>query len=489
MPEPSLKISIDHLLEGVQVIGTDWIYRYINRTAAAQGEKTVAELLGANLFEAYPQIRDSPLHQHLAAVMERREQVRTLNEFLLPSGATRWFELLIEPVPDGVIVLSIDVTERQAAELERRQAVRLETLGQLAGGVAHDFNNLLTVILGYTEFLVDQAKSESMLADIQAISEAAQRAASMTRQLLTFSRGHAPQLASVSLGAVVRDVEPMLRRLLPENVQIRTTYGSGQMVTADKTELEQVLMNLAINARDAMPDGGLLSIETSDVSLQDGGAQQYPGFEPGDYVVLTVSDTGVGMPPAVQNRIFEPFFTTKDPGRGTGLGLAAVQRMVTQLKGHIHVYSEEGRGSVFKVYLCRTTTAASALSRPPAVFDSIPAPQRLLLVEDEANVREFVRRVLERAGYTVVSVSSGEEAIALLTQGGESFDILLTDLMLGGMSGFELAQAAMALRPEMKALFMSGYAEPIVGNAVADARVIEKPFTGRGLLTALQLLD
>jgi two-component system, cell cycle sensor histidine kinase and response regulator CckA len=379
--------------------------------------------------------------------------------------------------------------ERQALEEQLRHAQKMEAIGQLAGGIAHDFNNMLTAILGYAELLTEQIGPDKPIGhDLQEIVTAAQRATSLTRQLLAFSRKQTIKPVALSLNGVVESLEPMLRRLISANVSIRTSLDHRtHIVLADKTQLEQVLMNLVVNARDAMPDGGTLTIETGNATLSADDLARLPGAAAGDYAVVTVADTGVGMTPEVQRRIFEPFYTTKERGRGTGLGLAAVYGIVKQLGGNIWVESEPDKGSTFKIYLPRTAVAP-VVAAPGRERTTPPlGRETILLVEDESGVRSFARTVLVRYGYTVLEAESSEQALAQLSGYDGPLDLLVTDVMLSGIDGGQLARQLTPGRPNLHVIFMSGYADPAVEQALPNGcDLLEKPFTAHILLSRVR---
>jgi len=375
--------------------------------------------------------------------------------------------------------------EHAALEDELRQAQKIEAIGQLAGSVAHDFNNMLTAILGYAELLTEQIGPDKPIGrDLQEIVAAAERAAALTRQLLAFGRKQSITPVAVSVNTVIEQLEPMLRRLITANISIQTSLAPDlNNVLADATQLEQVVLNLAVNARDAMPGGGTLKIETRNESISHADGERHPGSIPGDYVVVSVSDTGVGMPREVQSRIFEPFFTTKERGRGTGLGLAAVYGIVKQLNGNIWVYSEVGHGSVFKVYLPVTGQLFLPSEKDPRRSAAPVGHERILLVEDEPGVRSFARTTLTRHGYHVIDTESGEEALARVYADTPHLDLLLADVMLAGMDGGQLARQLRRRYPYLPVILMSGYADPNVRKGLPDTcDVLEKPFTAHTLL-------
>jgi PAS domain S-box-containing protein len=401
--------------------------------------------------------------------------------------------LLDDPAVHAIVINSYDLTDQVALQAQLLQAQKMEAIGQLAGGVAHDFNNLLTVVSSYSAILLTDLPGDSPARDdVQEIATAADRAAALTRQLLAFSRQQVLQPQVFDLNVVVEGMRRMLGRVVREDVRLQTVLEpSLGAVHADPRQLEQVIVNLAVNARDAMPNGGTLTIETCNVDLDEEETRLHAGMKPGPYVTLSVSDTGLGMDAETQARIFEPFFTTKGPGEGTGLGLATVYGIVQQSGGHVWVYSEPGLGSTFKIYL-----PVSALSTPArSLRDSPPAVTRgsetVLLVEDEASVRAVARRILERAGYSVVEAKSSSEAVKLFSDHRASIDLLLTDMVMPEMSGRELAERLRAESPSLRAVFMSGYTEDAVlrqGGAGhgSNALFIQKPFTTRALTEKLR---
>jgi signal transduction histidine kinase/CheY-like chemotaxis protein len=373
--------------------------------------------------------------------------------------------------------------ERLAAEDQFRQSQKMEAIGRLAGGVAHDFNNLLTVISGYGELLLDQdAIAGEDREKLIAICHAAEKASALTRQLLAFSRREDVKLRPLDLNAVVSDTQKMLKRLIGEDIELVTAPDPALgKVMADPGQITQVIMNLAVNARDAMPKGGRLMIETANVELDEAYASEHGGVRAGEYVMLAVSDTGTGMDAETRARIFEPYFTTKAVGKGTGLGLATVYGAVRQLKGHVFVYSELGRGTSFKIYLPRLPRYAGpeeAGVQEPAPA-AAPRTGTVLVVEDEAPVRGFTCEVLRAHGHAVLAAAGPEEAIALAAGPGSEIDLLLTDVIMPGMTGVELARRLIPSHPRMRVLLTSGYTEhsEAVQQGLGKALFIQKPFT------------
>src|SRR5712691_4853863 len=398
-----------------------------------------------------------------------------------PQTHATMFEVIVE-----------DITEQHRLHEQLRQAQKMEAIGQLAGGVAHDFNNMLTAILGYTELLTDQIGPDKAIGrDLHEITAAAKRAAALTRQLLAFSRKQVLAMAAVDLTHVVRTVTPMLRRLLGERNAITTTLAdSVGSVMADVAQLEHLLINLSLNARDAMPEGGVLTFTTGNTELDEAYTVRHPGARIGRYVMMRVADTGVGMAPEVQARIFEPFFTTKAHDRGTGLGLAAAYGTVKQFGGYSEVESQVGRGTTFTIYLPRASRPAQVPGASLPVSAS-GGNETILVVEDESGVRAFVKIALQRFGYRVVEADSAEAALILMKAFAGPIDLLLTDVVLPGIDGRELAAHVGRERPNTRVLFMSGYARGLGsgdGRLDAGAQLIEKPFTAQALLTRMRQL-
>jgi len=378
-----------------------------------------------------------------------------------------------------------DVTERRALEQQLRQSQKMEAVGRLAGGIAHDFNNLLMVISGYSEFLLGQIGDDpGMRGHAQEIANAAARATSLTRQLLAFSRKQMLDPRIVDLNGVVAENVKMLTRVIGEDIDLVMVPGPDiGAVKADPGQIEQVIMNLAVNARDAMPQGGRLTIETANVTLNANYARFHAPVKPGDYVMLAISDTGVGMDADTQAHIFEPFYTTKGL-KGTGLGLSTVYGIVKQSEGYIWVYSETGKGTSFKIYLPRFSATGETLATQPALAadadQPIPGHETILLVEDEENLRRLARQYLENQGYNVIDAPDGATAIQISQAHKGPIHLLLTDVIMPGMNGRELANKVSPTRPDMRVLYMSGYTENHVGhNGTLDEGItlLQKPFT------------
>jgi PAS domain S-box-containing protein len=386
--------------------------------------------------------------------------------------------------PLGVVGIVRDVTRQRLLEAQLAQSQRLEAIGRFAGGVAHDFNNLLAVILSYVELSSSQLEPESpIVEDLAQAIDAAHRGAALTRQLLAFSRRQVIQPRPLQINDVVRNLEKILRRVIGEDIVLSVVAPDVGTIVADGVQIEQILLNLTVNARDAMPDGGRLVIETANVTLDASYTDDHAGVEPGEFVVVSVTDTGSGMDAATQKRIFEPFFSTKEPGKGTGLGLATVYGIVTQSGGHISVYSELAVGTAFKVYFPRVDVVPEPEARHSDIIDLRAPNGNILLLEDDDSVRRVAARILTSKGYTVLEAREPAQARTLFHKYRASLDLFLTDLVLPGSNGIALSEEFLRSLPGLRVLFMSGYP----GGAVQEARLtlkqpyIEKPFTPRSL--------
>jgi two-component system cell cycle sensor histidine kinase/response regulator CckA len=386
----------------------------------------------------------------------------------------------------GYICVATDLTGRNVLEEQLRQSQKMDAIGRLAGGVAHDFNNILTVITSSAAMLLETPRNSDDKEDMEAILTSAIRAAALTRQLLLFSSKQPILLKSIDLTDVVNGMGPMLRRLLRANVHLNTICGpDGCCIVADPTQLEQVIMNLTVNASDAMPDGGTLTVETELVDIRKGLGDQHEDMPAGRYVLLTVSDTGTGIEPADMAKIFEPFFTTKDVGQGTGLGLATCYAVITRLHGYIRVQSEPRKGTVFRVYLpyqiSRDKKAGSSSLGPEKV---LTGTANILVVEDESSVRFVISRTLSRLGYSIIEAVDGEGGLAVIRQADTPIDLLITDVMMPGMNGHLFAEKALKARPGLPIIFISGYTPSSIAELASAAlphSFLQKPFKGAQL--------
>jgi len=600
---------LDHLQEGCQLIGRDWRTLYANPAAIRNGKTTKDNVIGKSMMESFPGFEHTNVYRVFDRCMQTGEPHTFETEFAFVDGSTSWFELRVQPVPQGIFVLSIDTTARHLAEQQLRQsreeyrglvenlegvvfaidangmfsylspvistfgyqpdeligqhfsvlvpaddlaatqeafsqalsgrqgtrefrllaksgrtryvrclwrvihdqgvlggltgvlydvtehrdieeqlrvAQKLESIGRLAGGIAHDFNNLLSVILSYSSFALESIPKDNRLhRDIGEVVKAGERAAALTRQLLAFSRKQVMRPVHLSLNDILTSMKPMLRRLISEEIDLiyRLEAALGT-VNADVGQIEQVIMNLVLNARDALPRGGSILVSTSNVELDDAYVGMHLHVKAGPHVLLCVTDNGTGMTAEVRERIFEPFFTTKGQGSGTGLGLATVFGIVKQSGGNIYVYSEPGQGTIFKVYLPRVFDTASSSPVLGSPVSATRGSETVLIAEDEEPVREAAVRVLTRSGYQVHAVPDAKAALAFLETSDVAVDLLLTDVVMPGMGGGELAERAMILRPGMKVLYMSGYTDDSIverGINAGLADVINKPFSASGL--------
>jgi two-component system, cell cycle sensor histidine kinase and response regulator CckA len=480
--------------------------RYVlgNAASAAFVDKPLEEVIGradTELFEPEKAARIIQLDRSIVAEGTPRTYEKSKTT---AAGETRTYQAtkFVHRNEQGNFVGLIgvlhDITERQQAaqallESERRlqQSQRMEAIGQLAGGVAHDFNNYLTAILGYAQLAMRALAPESPLQrHLVEVQKAAERASTLTRQLLAFSRRQHLERRAINLGDTISEIMKLLRRIIGEDVEVRLIVASNLWtVFADPAQIEQVVMNLAVNSRDAMPQGGRLTIETSNVTLDEGYRQQYPYVRPGKYVQITVSDTGTGITPETQKHIFEPFFTTKEIGKGTGLGLATVYGIVKQHEGHIHVYSEVGHGTTFKIYLPAADKEAEHEARP------VEQPlhggaETILVAEDEEALRVLASEILEGLGYTVLSASNGEEAVKIYRKNQDRIDLLLLDIVMPSMGGIKAYERIREIGGDVPAIFMTGYSSETVQSQFivpnkwleeAGAFFVQKPYSVEGL--------
>ncbi len=460
----------------------------------AIGRRT-ADLLGQYFWEVLAPPSSAAAARSAFARMLGQDQP-SATELPMPAsnGEIRpvaWHSRVVSAGGGLVICLGVDLTEQKALEQNLRQSQKMEAVGRLAGGVAHDFNNILTTITGYTDLLLEGLPEEHpMRKDLLEIRKAGELGASLTRRLLAFSRKQVLKPQPLDLNGVIAGLRNLLRRLIGEDIdltiQLEPNLGS---VMADAGQIEQMLMNLAVNARDAMPDGGRLVIQTANASLRDPVRAQALGIPTGAYAVLTVADSGCGMDEATRLHLFEPFFTTKEPGRGTGLGLAMVYGIVKQSGGGIELHTAPNRGARFEIYLPRAGKAAASPGPEPSVGPA-EGTETVLVVEDETDVRALVRRVLQRHGYQVIEASDGEEALARARAHEGPIHLLLADVVLPGIGGPELARRLMPERPEMKCIYMSGYIDMPRSLASDGLRLLHKPFSTAALTRMVRgLLD
>jgi PAS domain S-box-containing protein len=482
-----------------------FIYRderfvYVNRAAERLTGCTRDELLEMQFWDlVHPDSRDLVKERGLARQRGERVAPRYEVRIRTRAGEERWIEItatrtLFDGQWSGFATV-FDITSQKetseallASETQLRQLQKMEAVGRLAGGVAHDFNNLLTAILGYGELALERlGDDDSTRADVQQMLKAADRAARLTKQLLAFSRQQAFQPRVLGLNDLITDLDKMLRRLISEDIEVTLELARGLWATkVDPTQIEQVVMNLVVNARDAMPDGGKLLVKTANAFVDEQAASAHLGMKPGEYIVLSVADTGCGMTEHVQAHVFEPFFTTKALGKGTGLGLATVYGIVKQSGGYVAVESTPERGSTFTIYLPRVHEPVTT-----HIEDVRPSTrgstETILLVEDEIGVRSLTARILTRQGYTVLEAGTGDEAMRVQETHPGPIDLLLTDMVMPGMNGHVLAQTLQRVRPTLKVLWMSGYADSAIREELKeDDAFLTKPFKAGALVTAVR---
>ncbi len=482
------------------ILSTDrsWNVTRWNRAAELLFGWQASEVLGRPA-PCVPEAQRAQI-QTMAALADQVDGGRTIELECVCKDGTHVYTLLgiaglhdVGDAPIGFVAVFTDITERIIRDEQQRQSQKMEAVGRLAGGIAHDFNNILTVISSYSRMLLDSVHEVEAREDLGEIALAADRATALTRQLLAFSRRDVVSSRAVSLTEIAKGMETMLQRLLNADITfVWRLRADVDLVVADPTQIEQIVMNLVVNASDAMPHGGTLVVETDNTSLDAAYARAHSDVIPGDYVMLAVTDTGKGMDTATMSKAFEPFFTTKDVGRGTGLGLATVYAIVNQLHGHVWVYSEVDQGTTFKVYLPKVVADATVPEPDvPALLLPETAAGTVLLVEDDVAVRRVVRRMLEAMQYKVIEASDGEDGLEVASVHGQSIDVVLTDLMMPKMNGRELANALAVSNPQLRVLFTSGYTDDAVirrGLMESAHAFLQKPFTTEQLARTLSEL-
>ncbi len=466
------------------------VYTYCSPNVASILGYEPAELLGKTLFDCMPPEEVKRVGGLFGAIVAERKPFSLFTYTVrYKNGRLGTVERSGTPVFDkhgqfiGYRGVDQDITERKRLEEQLRQSQKMEAVGQLAGGIAHDFNNMLTAVIGYSDLLLMILDSQNPLRKhVEEIKKAGERAAALTYKLLAFSRRQVLQAEVLDINSVVTDMNTLLRRLISEDIELVTILTPGhRFIKADKGQIQQVIMNLAVNARDAMPAGGKLTIETTNVELDESYCRTHPGCRPGPYIALTIRDTGGGMDAETQRHIFEPFFTTKDVGKGTGLGLATVYGIIKQSGGYITVDSIPGRGTAFTLFLQQVDEPLQPARRPAASAALLSGyTETILLVEDDPAVRELVRNVLTMGGYTVLEAPHSEEVFRICAHHEGPIHLMVTDVVMPGMSGHQLAERLKSWRPTMKVLYISGYTDDaVVRHGVLEAGMafLQKPFT------------
>lgn len=471
----------------ISLIAADGTILYSSPSLASVLGYSPEEHIGRNTFDLLhpddaPQVR----FQYERLIHNAGSSETSIHRARHKDGSWRWLEsrgtnLLHEPSVRALVINFRDITEQRVAQEQLRQAQKMEAIGRLAGGVAHDFNNLLCVINGYSDLLLQRADPDDPAREMLAeIKKAGELSASLTRQLLAFSRKQVLALKRLDLNGVIRNVEKMLRRVIGEDIELVTNLAAGLgIIEADPGQMEQVMMNLAVNARDAMPGGGTLRIETANLEWNAAEAPTHSAVPAGRYVVLSVQDTGCGMTPEVKSRLFEPFFTTKGPGRGTGLGLATLYGIIKQSGGHIEVESDPGRGTRFLIYLPVAENLRFAGPSHYALRPLARGTETVLVVEDEHAVRSLTTLVLRETGYQVIEACDGESALRMAERHNGVIDLLVTDVVMPGLGGRQIAERLSQRRPEMRVLYLSGYMDDAVvrqGVLHDEVNFLQKPF-------------
>ena len=484
-----LRLQVERMPLGFLLSGADLRYTRWNPAAERIFGYTEAEVLGKHPFDVVV----APHSCAQAEAIFSRLQAGDMHAHASWDSVTRagrtvtceWHNtplMSADGVFEGVLCLAEDVTEKRRLEERYRQAQKLEAIGQLAGGVAHDFNNLLTIINGYSDLLLLRMQPDDPCRElVKEIQGAGERSASLTRQLLAFSRKQVLVARPLDLNAIVVDTEKLLRRVIGEDIQLGLSLSPRLgTVAADPSQIDQVLLNLAVNARDAMPKGGKLTIETTNIEFDPAYARTHASVQAGHYALLAVSDTGCGMTPAVRARIFEPFFTTKEAGKGTGLGLAVVHGTVQQMGGRVEVYSEPGIGTTFKIYLPRVDLPPRLIKAPSELQVPPAGSETILLAEDEERVRALSRHVLAGCGYCVLEAADGNEVLRIAEGHLGVIHLLVTDVVMPGKGGREVAARIQDLHPELRVLYLSGYTDDAVvrhGVLHEEVHFLQKPFS------------
>jgi len=475
---------------GMAVIGMDGQVVASNAACKTMLGLGLQEKLTTEVFDelTYPENREHDAARYQKLVRGEIGQIRQEKRYILRDGRTVWADLHLyllrgkKGEPRYIIGMAVDISEQKALETQLRLAQRMETIGRLAGGVAHDFNNLLTVIKGYCDVVLEKTiKDQTIQSHMEHIDRATDQASSLTRQLLAFSRQQVLQPKVFDLNVLVLNAKKMLQRLIGEDIEVVTTVSPELgSVKADPSQIEQVILNLVVNARDAMPNGGKLTLETANAELDETFVQGHWGAKAGRFVLLAVTDTGIGMSEEVQAHIFEPFFTTKELGKGTGLGLSMAYGIVKQSAGYIWVNSKPGEGACFKVYLPRVDEPPEELAKAARPAEKARGSETILLVEDDASVRELTCDILQARGYEILVASSPSQALELCNRYNRQIHLVLTDLIMPGMNGAEMADLITKLRPETQVLFMSGYSDSAVLQEETRGKqlnFLQKPFS------------
>lgn len=489
-----LALIIDSSQDAIIGKNLDGIITHWNKGAEEIYGYTAQEMIGRHISTLAPEEKSDEISEILRHIRQGERVGYFESVRITKDGRKLNMSISVSPVYDadgkvvGASTIARNITAQKKTEEQLRQSQKMEAIGRLAGGVAHDFNNLLGIVTACSELLRSKVSDAEAGEYIDNIREAAKRGAALTRQLLAFSRRQPVQRQLLDLNDRLREVRKLLVPLMGDDVEIvHLPRSANAIVEADPGQIDQIVLNLAVNARDAMPNGGKLILETGVFEFDEAFARQHPGISPGPYVMLAISDNGIGMDEATRSRIFEPFFTTKETGKGTGLGLATVYGIVKQSGGNIWVYSELGHGTTFKIYL---PSAEKKLVQPQESSESLLPPRRdgvrVLVVEDDSTMRRLTRKMLEEHGYLVTEAQDGNAALSAVASAGGKIDITLTDVVMKGMTGPDLVLKLIESYPQMKVVYMSGYTGELVTNQPGNGlRLLEKPFTRAALLRTL----
>lgn len=486
-----LNTILESITDAFFTLDCQWQFTFINHKAEQLLQRQRQDLIGQEIWQAFPELLGSSFQHHYEKALVQQQSVEFREHYL---SLNSWFDVRVYPSTEGLAVYFQDVTQQIALEEQLRQSQRLESLGQLTGGVAHDFNNLLTVILGNAELLNEVLDGNSRLQSLaQMVSSAAQRGRELTQRLLAFARRQTLNPEVVNVNQLIIHMDTLLQRTLGEHITIEVVQ-QAEVWTAlvDPAQLESALLNLCLNARDAMPQGGQLTIQTANAYLDQDYANQHVDTAPGDYVLITISDTGIGVPPEHLERVYEPFFTTKAKGKGTGLGLSMVYGFVKQSGGHINLYSELGQGTTIRLYLPRSDDSVGQHSQE-ITQEVSGGSELILLVEDDALVSRYVKEQLVALGYQVLTAENGPAALQII-QCRADINLLFTDVIMpGGMTGRDLAEAALHVRPALKILYTSGYPENVIvhqGRLDPGLKFLSKPYRREDLARKIrEVLD
>ena len=447
---------LDNLLEGFQIIDRQWRYVYLNKAAITHSRQTPEDLIGKTMMECYPDIENTDLFLMLQTCIEEQSARTIENNFKYPDGSSGWFELHVEPFPEGLVILSFDITERKHLEEQNLRLQRMETVGSLAGGIVHDMNNILGPIMLSLAVLRKRLTNAGDQKFIDVLETNSKRAADLVKQILTFARGAAQNRSPVRPSFLIDEVMKLLKPTFPSNITLTVSIQPNLwMISADAVQIHQVLTNLAVNARDAMADGGTLSIEVENVTLDERHARMFPG-KPGIYVLFRITDTGSGIPPENLKKIFDPFFTTKELGKGTGLGLSTVASIVKGHQGIIDVSSDVGTGTQFRFYIPAITSEKELMTHHDIIKAIHGNGELILVVDDDAIIREIASVTLETGGYSVINAADGTEALALYTNRQNDIKLVLTDMDMPVMDGATLARFLRKLNSSVSIVGSSG---------------------------------